>query len=133
MAQLTKFPEEAARLDLDPADLADPDHRAIFELLRTGRSTADLPAHLAATAATLSANAPEPGSGLDAGHEIEIVALRLREGNLRRRLGDARAGLARSDGDVGGLDEEVSQLARDLEEVQRSLQRQTVLRSDTQE
>jgi DNA primase len=133
MAQLTKFPEEAARLDLDPADLADPDHQAIFEQLRGGHSTADLPAHLAATAATLGAYAPEPGSGADPGHEIEIVALRLREGNLRRRLNDVRAMFARADGDVGGLDEEVSRLAHDLEEVQRSLQRSTVLRSTEQE
>ena len=133
MAQLTKFPEEAARLDLDPADLSDPDHRAIFEQLRGGHSTADLPAHLAATAATLGAYAPEPGSAADAGREIEIVALRLREGNLRRRFVDVRAALARGDGDVGGLDEEVSRLARDLEEVQRSLQRSTVLRTSEQE
>ena len=133
MAQLTKFPEEAARLDFDPADLSDPDHRAIFEQLRGGHSTADLPAHLAATAATLGAYAPEPGSAADAGREIEIVALRLREGNLRRRFVDVRAALARGDGDVGGLDEEVSRLARDLEEVQRSLQRSTVLRSTEQE
>jgi DNA primase len=136
MAQLTKFPEEAARLDLDPADLADPAHRAIFEQLRGGRSTADLPAHLAATAATLGANAPEPGttgSVADPGHEIEIVALRLREENLRRRFIEVRAALARADGDVGGLDEEVSRLAHDLEEVQRSLQRSTVLRSTEQE
>jgi DNA primase len=133
MAQLTKFPEEAARLDLDPADLADPVHRDIFEQLRGGQATADLPAHLAATAATLGANAPEPSSGADPGHEIEIVALRLREENLRRRFVDVRAALARADGDVGGLDEEVSRLARDLEEVQRSLQRSTVLRSSEQE
>jgi len=132
MAQLTRFPEEAARLDLDPADLSDPDHRAIFEQLRGGHSTADLPAHLAATAATLGAYAPEPGSAADAGREIEIVALRLREGNLRRRFVDVRAALARGDGDVGGLDEEVSRLAHDLEEVQRSLQRSTVLRGNEQ-
>jgi DNA primase len=133
MAQLTKFPEEAARLDLDPADLVDPVNRAIFEQLRDGQSTADLPAHLAATAATLGANAPEPGLGADPGREIEIVALRLREGNLRRRLEDVRATFARADGDVGGLDEELSRLAHDLEEVQRSLQRSTVLRSTEQE
>ena len=133
MAQLTKFPEEAARLDLDPADLSDPDHRAIFEQLRGGNSTADLPAHLAATAATLGAYAPEPGSAADAGREIEIVALRLREGNLRRRFVEVRAALARGDGDVGALDEEVSRLAHDLEEVQRSLQRSTVLRTSEQE
>ncbi len=133
MAQLTKFPEEASRLDLDPADLADPVHREIFEQLRGGRSTADLPAHLAATAATLGAFAPEPGSGADPGREIEIVALRLREENLRRRFIDVRAALARADGDVGGLDEEVGRLAHDLEEVQRSLQRSTVLRGTEQE
>jgi hypothetical protein len=81
----------------------------------------------------LGAYAPEPGSGADPGHEIEIVALRLREGNLRRRFVDVRAALARHDGDVGWLDEEVGRLARDLEEVQRSLQRSTVLRSTEQE
>jgi hypothetical protein len=52
---------------------------------------------------------------------------------LRRRFVDVRAALARGDGDVGGLDEEVSRLARDLEEVQRSLQRSTVLRASEQE
>ena len=133
MAQLTKFPEEAARLDLDPADLVDPAHRAIFEQLRGGQPTADLPAHLAATAATLGAYAPEPGSGADPGHEIEIVALRLREENLRRQFDEVRASLARADGDVGALDEEVGRLAHDLEEVQRSLQRSTVLRGTEQE
>jgi len=130
MAQLVKFPEEAARLDLDPADLADPDHQAIFEQLAGGRSTADLPAHLAAMAATLGANAPEPSATVDPGHEIEIVALRLREGNLRRRLGEAREALARSDDDVGGLDEEVGQLARDLDALQRARERRTVLRTE---
>ncbi len=68
-----------------------------------------------------------------AGHEIEIVALRLREGSSRRHLGDARAALARWDGDVGAPDEEVNRLTHDLEEVQRSLQRQTVLRSGEQQ
>ena len=65
------------------------------------------------TAATLSANALEPSSVAAAGREIEIVALRLPEGNLRRHLGDARAALARSDRDVGALDEEVNRLAHD--------------------
>jgi len=69
----------------------------------------------------------------ESGHEIEIVALRLREENLRRRFVEVRAALARADGDVGGLDEEVRRLAHDLEEVQRSLQRSTVLRSTEQE
>jgi hypothetical protein len=52
---------------------------------------------------------------------------------LRQRLEEVRATFARADGDVGGLDEEVSRLAHDLEEVQRSLQRSTVLRSTEQE
>ena len=130
MAQLLKFPEEAARADLDPTDLADPDHRAIFEHLRSvGRSTAGLPAHLAATAASLGANAPEPGPGVDPGQEIEILASRLREGNLRRRLGEARAGLARQDADPGSLDVEVARLASELEELMRTRERQMVLRS----
>ena len=130
MAQLVQFPEEAARTDLDPADLADPDHRAIFEYLRSdGRSTAGLPAHLAATAASLGANAPEPGPGVIPGQEIEILALRLREANLRGRLGEARAGLARQDagGDDRGL--EVARLASDLDELMRTRERRTVLRS----
>ena len=130
MAQLLKFPEEAARADLDPTDLADPDHRAIFEHLRSvGRSTAGLPAHLAATAASLGANAPEPGPGVDPGQEIEILALRLREENLRRRLGEARAGLARQDADAGSLDVEVARLASELDELMRTRERQMVLRS----
>ncbi|GAC1490134.1 MAG: hypothetical protein NVS1B1_07440 [Candidatus Limnocylindrales bacterium] len=130
MAQLVQFPEEAARTDLDPADLADPDHRAIFEHLRSvGRSTAGLPAHLAATAASLGANAPEPGPGVVPGQEIEILALRLREANLRGRLGEARAGLARQDAGAGDLDLEVARLASDLAELMRTRERRTMLRS----
>ena len=130
MAQLLKYPEEAARADLDPTDLADPDHRAILEHLRSGgHSTAGLPAHLAATAASLGANAPEPGPDVDPGQEIEILALRLREANLRRRLGDARAGLARQDAGVGDLDVEVARLASELDELMRTRERHTVLRS----
>ena len=130
MAQLVQFPEEAARTDLDPADLADPDHRAIFEHLRSvGRSTAGLPAHLAATAASLGANAPEPGPGVVPGQEIEILALRLREANLRERLGEARAGLVRQDAGGGDLDLEVARLASELDGLMRTRERRTVLRS----
>ena len=130
MAQLLKFPEEASRADLDPTDLADPDHRAILEHLRSGgHSTAGLPAHLAATAASLGANAPEPGPDVDPGQEIEILVLRLREANLRRRLGEARAGLARQDAGVGDLDVEVARLASELDELMRTRERHTVLRS----
>ena len=130
MAQLVKFPEEAARADLDPTDLADPEHRAILEFLRSdGHSTAGLPAHLAATAASLGANAPEPGPDVDPGQEIEILVLRLREANLRRRLGEARAGLARQDTGGVDLDQEVAQLATLLDELMRARERHTVLRS----
>ncbi len=130
MAQLVKFPEETARADLDPTDLADPDHRAILEHLRSGgHSTAGLPAHLAATAASLGANAPEPGPDVDPGQEIEILVLRLREANLRRRLGEARAGLARQDAGGAGLDLEVTRLASELDELMRTRERHTVLRS----
>ena len=130
MAQLVKFPEEAARADLDPTDLADPEHRAILEFLRSdGHSTAGLPAHLAATAASLGANAPEPGPDVDPGQEIEILVLRLREANLRRRLGEARAGLARQDTGGVDLDQEVARLATLLDELMRARERHTVLRS----
>ena len=130
MAQLVQFPEEAARTDLDPADLADPDHRAIFEYLRSdGRSTTGLPAHLAATAASLGANAPEPGPGVVPGQEIEILVLRLREANLRSRLGEARAGLARQDAGEADRGLEVARLASDLDELMRTRERRTVLRS----
>ena len=130
MAQLVKFPEEAARADLDPTDLADPEHRAILEFLRSdGPSTAGLPAHLAATAASLGANAPEPGPDVDPGQEIEILVLRLREANLRRRLGEARAGLARQDTGGVDLDQEVARLATLLDELMRARERHTVLRS----
>src|SRR5207249_10602407 len=95
MALLTRFPEEAARAVLAPDDLADPDLRALFEHLSSGKhSTSDQPAHLAATAAALGASAPEHGDEFDAGQAIEIVALRVREQNLRRRFREAREKLA---------------------------------------
>src|SRR4029077_2057038 len=47
MALLIRFPEEAARTELAPGDLDDPDHRAMFEWLQAGKHpTSDLPAHL---------------------------------------------------------------------------------------
>src|SRR5258708_9445084 len=97
MAQLTKFPEEAARLDLDPADLADPDHRAIFEQLRGGHSTADLPAHLAATAGALGALGAEPrpgGCGGDSGHGVGAVPPPALGGSLGPSAADLRAAFA---------------------------------------
>ena len=131
MAELAQFPEEAARIDLAPDDLQDPDHRAIFEHLRSGgRPNADLPAHLAATMAALRAVAPEHEVTADTGRAIEITALRLREQNLRRRLGEAKAQLSRAaDGDVGGQDDEVARVADELERVMRSRESATVLRA----
>src|SRR6185503_19204204 len=60
MALLIQFPEEAARTELAPGDLDDPDNRAIYQQLKAGKhSTSDLPAHLAAKAAAHGASAPE--------------------------------------------------------------------------
>ncbi len=134
MALLTRFPEEAARADLVPSDLVDPDLRATLELLQAGRQpTSDFPAQLAAVVAALGAAAPEIGSEADPGRAIEIAALRLREASLRRRLGDARAQLARAasaeeGGDVGGLDALVTTLVEELEHVMRVREQRTVLR-----
>jgi DNA primase len=128
MAQLVQFPEEAARVDLTPDDLSIPEHRAILEHLRGTRPTADFPAHLAATVAALGASGAEPASEADAGRELEIAALRLKEQNLRRRLGEARGKLARATGgDVGALDDEVARLAEDLDAVMKRRQQSTVL------
>src|SRR5439155_1496790 len=87
--------------DLAPADFVDPDLGALFEHLASGEhSASDLPAHLAAITAALGALAPEPPDEVDAAQAIEIAALKLRERNLRHRLDDTRAQLARA-GDVG--------------------------------
>ncbi|HET8567362.1 MAG TPA: DNA primase [Candidatus Limnocylindria bacterium] len=130
MAQLVQFPEEAARIELAPEDLVTSEHREIFELLRAGkRPDADFPAHLAATVAALGAQSPEPASTADVGQAIEIAALRLREQGVLRRLGEAQAALARAtDGDVGGLAQQVTVLAEELVRVQQALERATVLR-----
>lgn len=131
MAQLLLFPEEAARIDLAPADLIDPEHRAIFEHLRGRHPTGDFPAHLAATVAALGAPGAEPASEADAGRKIEVLALRLREQNLRRRLLEAREKLARATGgDVGALDDEVTRLAADLDAAMRQREISTVLRAE---
>ena len=131
MALLTRFPEEAARADLAPTDLDDPDLRALLIELRSGKhSTSDLPAELAATAAALSASALELGDEVEPGREIERAALRLREQNLRRRFEDARARLARGEGGgAGALDGEVAQLASELDELMKRRERSTVLQA----
>ena len=131
MALLTRFPEEAARADLAPTDLDDPDLRALLIELRSGKhSTSDLPAQLAATAAALSASALELGDEVEPGREIERAALRLREQNLRRRFEDARARLARGEGGgAGALDGEVAQLASELDELMKRRERSTVLQA----
>ena len=131
MALLTRFPEEAARADLAPTDLDDPDLRALLIELRSGKhSISDLPAQLAATAAALSASALELGDEVEPGREIERAALRLREQNLRRRFEDARARLARGEGGgAGALDGEVAQLASELDELMKRRERSTVLQA----
>src|SRR5712692_1605244 len=131
MALLMRFPEETARADLAPSDFADPDLRALFELLQAGkRPGSDLPAQQAAAVAALGASAPELGEDVDAGQAIEISALHLREQNLRHRLGEVRVKLARAEGDVGGLDGEVARLGEELDALMKRRERRTVLRSN---
>jgi DNA primase len=129
MALLIRFPEEAARTELAPGDLDDPDNRALYDLLLSGKhSTSDLPAHLAAKAAALSASAPELEGEVDGGQAIEIAALALRERNLRRRMKTAQGQLARGDGgDAGAVDGEVARLANELAELMHRRERHTVL------
>ena len=129
MALLIRFPEEAARLELDPGDLDDPDNRAIFGRLKAGKhSTSDLPAHLAAKAAAHGASAPELEGEVDVAQAIEIAALALRERNLRRLLKNAQGQLARANGgDVGAVDGEVARLAKELAELMHRRERHTVL------
>ena len=131
MAQLVQFPEESARVDLAPEDLSDQDHRAIFEHLRARRPTAAFPAHLAAIVAALGATGAEPASEADAARKLEILALGLKEQNLRRRLGEVRGKLARAtEGDVGALDDEVARVAEEIVAVQRRQEHSTVLRAE---
>ena len=128
MALLTRFPEEAAHIDLAPADFVDPDLGALFEHLASGEhSASDLPAHLAAITAALGALAPEPPDEVDAAQAIEIAALKLRERNLRHRLDDTRAQLARAGEADIGTHGEIAGLAAELAEVMRRQERQTVL------
>ena len=61
---------------------------------------------------------------------IEIAALRLRETNVQRRLGEARVQLAHAEGDVGGLDGEIARLGEELELLMKRRERRTVLRSE---
>ena len=129
MALLIGFPEEAARIELAPGDLDDPDHRAIFESLKAGKHpTSDLPAHLAAKAAVLGASAPELEGEVDVAEAVEIAALALRERNVRRRMKVAQGQLARANGgDAGAVDGEVAQLANELAELMHRRERHTVL------
>jgi len=129
MALLIRFPEEAARTELAPGVLDDPDYRAILEWLKAGKHpTSDLPAHLAAKAAALGAIAPELEGEVDVAEAIEIAALSLRERNLRRRMKVAQGQLARANGgDAGAVDGEVAQLANELAELMHRRERHTVL------
>ncbi|MDE3103332.1 MAG: toprim domain-containing protein, partial [Chloroflexota bacterium] len=129
MAQLLRFPEEAARLDLDPAEIADPDHRAIYELLRSGeRPSPRYPARLAAAVAALGASTPQPVDEDHAARGIEMAAMRLRAENVRRRMGEVRAALNRGNGDVGELMDELASLTERLAGLMRTRERDTVLR-----
>ncbi len=134
MALLTRFPEEIARVDLEPTDLVDPDLRALLTHLQAGRRpSTDLPAHLAAVVAALSAYAQELGEEADPGQAIEMAAQRLRVQRLRDRLGEKRAALARAeDGDVAELAVEVEQLANELVTAMARVERRTVLQGDTE-
>ncbi len=115
VAQLLQFPEEAARSVLDPDDFTDPDHRAIFELLRAGeRPGPRYPAQLAAFAAALGASTPQPVDEDQAARAIEQVSQRLRDRNLRRWIEEKRAARARGDDDIGGLDAEIDRLTDEL-------------------
>jgi DNA primase len=128
MAQLVQYPEEAARLDLDPDELVDPDHRAILELLRSGeRPGPRYPAHLAAVVAALGALTPTRVDEDNAARAIEMAVPRLREENLRRRIGEKRQARARGGGDAGALDEEIDQLTDELKRLMRTRERDTVL------
>lgn len=129
MALLIRFPEEAARTELAPGDLNDPDNRAMFDWLSAGKhSTSDLPAHLAAKAAALGASAPELEGEVDVAQAIEIAALALRERNLRRQMKNAQGQLARGNGgDAGAVDGEVARLANELAELMHRRERHTVL------
>ena len=135
VAQLIQFPEAAARVDLAPEDLADPELRHVFELLRSGRPISDISAPLAARVAALGALTPEPMTEADPGRAIEIAALRLREQSLRRSLGATRAALAmKSQGDdAGTVGREVARLGSELEGLMRSRERHTVLRMPERE
>ncbi len=134
MALLTRFPEEAARVDLVPEDFATPELRALFEHLQAGKGpSTDLPAELAAVAAAVGASAPDMADDVAPGRAIEIAALSLREQNLRRRLDEVRADLAaQAVDDVGALDAEVTRLVTELGDLMRRRERRTVLQSQTE-
>src|SRR5205814_4102897 len=115
MAQFARFPEEAARLDLDPNEIQDPDHRAAFELLRAGeRPGPRFPAHLAALVAALGASAPSPADEGDVTRAIAMAVVGIREKNLRRRMREVQAALLRGSGDVGQLMDELAAAGDEL-------------------
>ena len=131
MALLTRYPEDISRADLAPTDLVDPLLRELHEQLQAGkRPDSDLPAHLAALAAALGANAPELDEQTDPGQVIEIAARNLRVENLRRRLSEARVQLAQAVGDVGGLDGEITRMGEELRGLMQARERRTVLHSE---
>lgn len=134
MALLTRFPEEIARVDLDPDDLVDPDLRALLIHLQAGeRPTSDLPANLAAIAAALSATAQGPSEEADPGQAIEIAVQRLRVQRLRDRLEQVRAELASAkEEDLQELALEVDRLATEMTAAMARVERRTVLHGETE-
>jgi len=134
MAQLLQFPEEATRLDLDPAEIRDVDHRAIYELLRSGeRPGPRYPAQLAAVIAALGASAPTRVEEDHAARAIEMAALRLREENLRLGMGEVQAALLRGSGDVGALMDQLAGIRDELAWLMRTKERDRVPRAPENE
>ncbi len=57
-----------------------------------------------------------------------MAAVRVREENLRRRMGEVQAALLRGSGDVPQLIDELTTLGDDLANLMRTRERDTVLR-----
>jgi DNA primase len=130
VAQLLRFPDQARRLELSPEDVGDPDLRTLFELVRRGERPERYPEAMAALRAELLTEVEEPASVDDVVTAVEQAALRVRERHLRRRLEEARAGLAREPRDVR-LAATIADLVGDLARVTESLDRHTNLERAT--
>src|SRR5204863_4048263 len=80
MAQLTKFPEEAARLDLDPADLVDPVNRRISNHSVADNPPVDLRANFPLRGPQLAAMRRGRGRGAAPVQGVAVARLRLGKG-----------------------------------------------------